>query len=72
MLANKKIGHWCWALSGEEAMAALVVDRATREGTRASAAQRRLYAGMLEKQKKLSTLSAGAAGGRPAAIRWTY
>ena len=53
MLTNKKIGGWCWALSGEEGMTALVVGRALREGADVPPRMRRRYDAMMEKQKKL-------------------
>jgi hypothetical protein len=70
MLANKKVGHWCWALSGEEAMTALVVGRALREKTPVDAKLKRRFAAMLEKQKKL--LARNARRGSPLDLgpRW--
>lgn len=52
-LTNKRIGHWRWALSGEEGMTAMVVTRAIRENSPISPQLKRRYASMLEKQRKL-------------------
>jgi len=52
-LTNKRVGHWCWALSGEEALTAMVVTRAMRESAPVSSKLRRQYASMLVKQRKL-------------------
>ena len=52
-LTNKRIGHWCWALSGEEGLTAMVVTRAMREGTPIESKLKRRYASMLAKQRKL-------------------
>lgn len=70
MLANRKVGHWCWALSGEEAVTALVVSRALREKTKVSAAQRSLYEAMQEKQRKLLAINAKRAQILEFAPRW--
>ncbi len=54
MLTNKRIGKWCWALSGEEGLTAAAVGRSEREGSRLSVKVKRRHLAMLEKQKKLS------------------
>lgn len=53
LLTNNRIGHWAWALTGEEGLAALVVGRSLRDGSPVASTLKRLYAAMLKKQKKL-------------------
>lgn len=53
-MISKRIGHWSWALSGAEGLAAAVAGRAQREHTRISPKLKRRYNAMLEKQRKLS------------------
>jgi hypothetical protein len=54
LLTNNRIGHWAWALTAEEGMAALVVGRSLRDGSPVSSDLKRIYAAMLKKQKKLA------------------
>ena len=51
----KRIGKWAWSLSRDERMAAAAFGRAKSERTPASLKVQRLYAAMIEKQKKLAT-----------------
>ena len=53
LLTNNRIGHWAWALTAEEGMAALVVGRSLRDGSQVDSGLKRLYAAMMKKQKKL-------------------
>jgi hypothetical protein len=50
---SKKIGVWRWALTGEEAMVALVVTRCLREKTPVDKKMQLRYEEMIEKQRKL-------------------
>lgn len=52
-MTNNRIGHWAWALTAEEGMAALVVGRSLRDGSPVDSGLKRLYAAMMKKQKKL-------------------
>ena len=53
-MISKRIGHWSWALSGAEGLAAAFAGRAQMEKTRISPKLKRRYDAMLEKQRKLS------------------
>lgn len=55
LMMNNRIGHWAWALTAEEGMAALVVGRSLRDGSPLASRLKRVYAAMLKKQKKLAT-----------------
>lgn len=52
-IRNKRIGKWCWALSGEEGLTAALFESAQRDDTEISPKLRRRYEAMLEKQRKL-------------------
>jgi hypothetical protein len=52
-IRNRRIGKWVWALSAEEGLTAVLVERAQREDTPVSTKLKRRYAAMLEKQRKL-------------------
>ncbi len=54
MMTNKRVGMWAWALTGEEAVTALVVGRARNAGLPVKPELARRHAAMLAKQKKLS------------------
>ncbi|HTY69869.1 MAG TPA: hypothetical protein VMH36_24655 [Alphaproteobacteria bacterium] len=53
-MTNNRIGHWAWALTAEEGLAAMVAGRSLRDGSPLAARLKRVYAAMLKKQKKLS------------------
>lgn len=54
MMTNKRVGMWAWALTGEEAVTALVVGRARNAGLPVTPELARRHAAMLAKQKKLA------------------
>lgn len=53
-LTNKRVGLWSWALTGEEAITALVVARARQAGLFVAPDQARRYDAMVAKQRKLT------------------
>ncbi len=54
MLTNKRVGMWSWALTGEEAVTALVVGRARQAGLPVAPELALRHAAMLAKQQKLT------------------
>jgi hypothetical protein len=60
-IRNRRIGKWVWALSAEEGLTAVLVERAQREDMPVSAKLKRRYAAMLEKQRKLLARNRAAA-----------
>jgi hypothetical protein len=54
MLTNKRVGMWSWALTGEEAVTALLVGRARQAGLPVAPDLARRHAAMMTKQQKLA------------------